>query len=113
VDMIGLHSSHVHLLVRNGNNMPLSSLRGLVSHACRQFLEDVPAGTQQEYAFQDWVQPIHVKDVGRIRRIILRQEQIHRRQTFLEERIALGLERPSPECILLGYVFQSVRTGLQ
>lgn len=105
LELIGAQADHVHLLLRLHRRGAEATLRGLLAHTCREFVDEVlPPALRRDLHFTDWRQPLCADQLGLIRRRILRQDFLHRRQSLADELAVLGLDAPNGACIVLGTV---------
>jgi REP element-mobilizing transposase RayT len=105
LELVAAHADHVHLLLRLHQRGAEARLRGVLAHTCREFVgEVVPQPLRRGLQFVDWRQPLYAHELGAMRRRILRQEFVHRRQSLAEELVTLGLQAPNGACIVLGEV---------
>ena len=103
LDVVNAHHDHLHLLARPHRPEGLEELRSLLTHACRRFIyHHLAQGSRENLRFQDWAQGIRGQDLGRVRRHLLRQEQVHQQFSLEKELRELGLIEANQGCVVLG-----------
>ena len=105
LDVISPQPEHLHILARPCDAAGLERLRKLLTQICHRFIQEYLSSFEtKQIQFEDWIQPIRVQDLGRFRRQLLRQDQIHTHQNFEQEREDLGLTNSKDRCIDWGQV---------